>query len=234
MILFRSLLYNLFATVWTAAVGIVGSPSFFISSSLVRAVSQIWATGLLVSLRIICGITYEIKGKLPEYPCIIASKHQSALDTLILLKISKQPAFVVKKELRFLPVVGLYLTFGGMIFVDRGKKYSAMKKVIAAAKTVISRKRQIIIFPEGTRNKIGQKVKYQRGIALLYAEKVAPVVPVRLNTGLVWTRNSFVKRPGRVSIEFMSPMPQDLKSGRFMQELEAVIEGKETSRDSAA
>ena len=224
MILLRSLLYNLFLVFWTVVLAIATSPLLLMPSRAVAVISRMWVAGLLLALRIICGVTYEIKGTVPDYPCIIASKHQSVLDTLIFSKIFKHPAFVLKNELRFLPIIGLYLISVRMIFIDRGKKYSAMKKVLAAAKTEISRKRQIIIFPEGTRVKIGQKAKYQRGIALLYAEKIAPVVPAKLNTGLVWPRNSFIKRPGRVSIEFMTPIPQYMKPSVFMRELEAVIE----------
>lgn len=226
MIIFlRSLLFNLCFYGFTTLISILGLPLLFARNG-VMIIGRLWARGSLFLARMICGITYEIRGRehILSTPCIYASKHQSAWETLIFWIILPAPAFVLKRELLSLPLYGLYLKHMRNIAIDRQAGMEALKAMIAGAREVMSEGRSVIIFPEGTRMKAGVKGTYHPGVAALYSHLKVPVVPVALNSGLYWGRNAFVKRPGTISIVFLPPIAPGLKSRDFMATLEATIE----------
>jgi 1-acyl-sn-glycerol-3-phosphate acyltransferase len=135
------------------------------------------------------------------------------------------PAYVLKRELLYLPLFGLYLLRAGMIPVDRRGRASALKRMLAAAKRRREEGRDLLIFPEGTRVAPGQHQAYQPGVAALYGHLDLPVVPVALNSGLFWGRRSFNKKPGTITLEFLPAIAPGLARKVFMAELETRLEG---------
>ncbi len=123
-----------------------------------------------------------------------------------------------------MPVWGWHARKCGAISVDREGGAGALKQMVRDVEDRLSKDRQVIIFPEGTRAEPGTRHPYQPGIAAVYARTTAPVVPVALNSGLFWGRRSFNKKPGVITIEFLEPMPQGLDRREFMAELENRIE----------
>ena len=155
----------------------------------------------------LCGITIEVRGKEYITPGVIfASKHESAFETYAYTDIIPHSVFVLKKELTYIPLFGWGQALYGMIPVDCGAGARAMKGMLAEAKKRVADGRSIIIFPEGTRCRHGQVKGYKSGIVFLAEGLDMPVVPVALNSDLVWSKGAFLRRPGKVMFEFMPPM----------------------------
>ena len=229
MLLLRSLLFNItgysilgIGCIITSIIGIFSR----------KATVKIWAYGLLplflVALKYVGGITIEVRGKeyIQKGPALYASKHESALETYTLPTIARETAFVLKKELTYIPIFGWAQAFYGMIAVDRSAGGAAMKGMLRLAKKRIEEGRSVSIFPEGTRMKPGTKSTYKSGILFLAQNLDVPVVPVALNTGMFWGKNSFFRYPGKVIVEFLEPMPDNLDKKEYMSLLEERIESK--------
>ena len=172
-------------------------------------------------------IEYEFRGleHLPkDGPFIVASKHQSAWDTLIYNIIILDCAYVVKRELLWFPFFGWFLWRVGMIGIDRKGGASSIKYLISVCKQRLSEGRSIIIFPQGTRTPPGATEPYLPGVSALYSHCNAPVVPAALNSGLFWPRRSFVKRSGKIIVEFLPAIEPGQPRRAFAAELEAAIE----------
>jgi len=179
-------------------------------------------------LKILCGIEIEIRGgeNLPEHGAIFASKHQSAMETYFLVSHIKNPNYILKKELMRVPFFGWAAKAYGCVAVDRSKGMKAMKDMLAQTKASIETGRNFIIFPEGTRTRPGDKTDYKPGITFLYQNIDAPVIPVAINTGLFWAKNSFLRHKGKVVFEFLEPMDPKMNKKEFIKELQARIENK--------
>src|SRR6516164_1096573 len=226
MIWARALIFNVAFFAWTAIAGTVGLPFLIAPRALTMRFGQFWARTVLTLLRVIVGLDHEIRGldRLPRSACIIAMKHQSAWDTLIPLVVLGDPAAVVKRELLLLPFYGWYAARAGSIGIDRKAGARALRRMIAAARPIADEGRPIVIFPEGTRVAPGARLPYQPGVVALYQALALPLVPAAVNSGLFWGRRSFVKRPGRIVLEFLEPIPPGWPRPRLMAELEQRIE----------
>ena len=222
----RALAFNFAFFAWTAILGTVGLPFLFTPRAVTMRFGRFWAASVLALLKLIVGLDHEIRGldRLPRGGCIIAMKHQSAWDTLILPVVLGDPAIVLKRELLWLPFFGWYAARAGSIAIDRKAGAGALRRMLARARPVGVAGRPIVIFPEGTRVAAGERRPYQPGVAALYQALALPLVPVALNSGLYWGRRSFVKRPGRIILEFLDPIPPGRTRPRIMAELERRIE----------
>ena len=226
MTLLRSLLFNLAYFLWSVVMHVVCLPLLLAPAAWVWRAAHLWIGGTLFLLRILCGLGHRERGieNLPKGPAIIAAKHQSAWETLFLSRRLNHPAFVLKRELLMIPLFGWFLRKVGMVAVDRAGKAAALKKMVKDANAAFAEGRQIVIFPEGTRVAPGAHKPYQPGIAALYGQLGVPVVPVALNSGLYWGREAWVKKPGRILIEYLPPIPPGLDRKAFMAELEQRLE----------
>jgi 1-acyl-sn-glycerol-3-phosphate acyltransferase len=191
-----------------------------------RWVARFWMQGLQAVLRLVVGLSYEVRGRnrLPPGPAIIASKHQSAWETLIFHVLVPDLAVGLKYELTRIPIFGWYLMRGGAIRIDRGGAARALRSLVDGARAAAARGVSILIFPEGTRRAPEDPPDYKPGVAAVYTALDLPVVPVALNSGLFWSRRSFMKRPGRITVEFLEPIPPGLDRRSFMAELQRRIE----------
>jgi len=224
----RSVLYNVFYVAFTLACSLLFLPYLVLPVRFPAWALHLWAGGLIWGARLICGIRWRVEGleNLPDGPCIIAAKHQSAWETLFFPMLLGDVVYVLKKELLRIPFVGWYMAKSGMIAVDRTAGASALKIVLREAAKVLEKGRQIVIFPEGTRVAPDADHPYQPGAAALYARfgGTVPVIPVALNTGLFWGRRSFIKRPGDVVVRILPPLPRGLDKKTFTAELRKRIE----------
>jgi len=226
--LIRSTIFNLLFYFWTLLVCVVMLPILFFPPKVVVVAGRIWARGVVFMLRFICGIKMKIEGQenLPEGACIIASKHQSAWETIIFYALCESPAYILKREVNFLPFFGWYSARVKTIAVNRGAGAKAMRDLIKQAKDRLQNGRQIIIFPEGTRIKAGEKGYYKPGVAAIYMQTGSVVVPVALNSGICWGRNSWVKKQGVISLKFLPVIEAGLPKKEFMARLESDIESE--------
>ena len=154
-------------------------------------------------LETICGLRLEYRGveNIPPGAILIAAKHQSFLETFALLKYAPDFAIILKRQLTYVPLFGLYLIVSQQIAIDRAKGRQALQQIAGAAKPVFAAGRQVFIYPEGTRRLPGAPPKYKQGAAALYAETGVACLPVAVNTGLFWRRHGFLRRPGVAVID---------------------------------
>jgi len=223
----RAFAFNLAWVAATLAIGVVGLPLLLAPRRVVMAVGRFWARIVLALLSGIIGMRAEVRGRtnLPAGPCLIAMKHQSMWDTLMLPVVLGDPAVVVKRELLMVPFYGWYAARAGSIFIDRKGGAGVLRRMVAAAKAAATDGRPIVIFPQGTRTAPGDaSAPYQPGVAALYRALGLPLVPAAVNSGLYWGRRSFVKRAGRAVISFLPPIPPGLPRREMMAELESRIE----------
>ncbi|MFC7292074.1 lysophospholipid acyltransferase family protein [Hirschia litorea] len=206
--------------------GVLFIPAFFLPQKAAIFGAKVWALSTRFGLRWICNIKTEIQGmeNMPEGACLIASKHQSTYDILMPFVYAKNPAFVLKRELFFYPFLGWYGWKARMIPIDRGGYVKTLKKMLARAKHEADRGRQVLIFPEGTRQTPGSAPDYKSGVYAMYKELEQPCVPVALLTGHVWPRKSFLKKPGTVVFKILPAIEAGLPRKEFMSRLQAAIE----------
>jgi 1-acyl-sn-glycerol-3-phosphate acyltransferase len=226
MMALRALLFNVGFYLWTLVIGLYGTPLLLGPRRYVMEFGRLWAAGSLGLLAWTVGLRHEIRGveNMPPGAAIIAMKHQSSWDTIILPVLFEHPAIVIKHELAWLPIYGWYAVRAGGIPVDRGAGASALKHMLARARKAVASGRPIAIFPEGTRTAVGVRRPYHPGVAALYTQLGIPLVPVAVNSGLFWGRRSFLKRPGRIILEILPAIPAGLPRRQVMAELEARIE----------
>ena len=222
----RSFFFCVIFYTWTVGILTFFLWTFILPKKTANFVPTLWAKGNLVILRIF-GLKVKIEGRenLPkENGYLVAAKHQSALETTFLHALVPNTIYVLKKSLVFLPLAGFYFIITGCIPIDRSKGTSAMRLMLSVAKQRLKEGFNIIIFPEGTRCKPHTKTKYNPGVAFIYEQCQVPVVPVALNTGFFWPKNSFKKYAGTITVRFLPPIPAGLDKREFLHAMETQIE----------
>ena len=224
----RSLLFYAFYYVQTVPLAIIVGISAVIwgRTRFGWAIALYWIHSNLAALRIIAGIRTDVAGEenIPEGPCIIASKHMSDWDIFAILPGARRPAFVAKKELMDIPFFGQAAMAFDTIRVDRSRGGEAIPLMLKDARGALSRGSRIIIFPEGTRKAPLDPPDYKYGVVRLYEGLNVPVVPVALNSGLFWGRNSLVLWPGTARARFLPAIPPGLPAEEFRTRLVTAIE----------
>lgn len=190
------------------------------------AMAKYWCRSNLTLLRVVAGVKTKVTGaqNIPPGGCIIAAKHQSDWDVFSIFPYTGRPAYIVKKELMRIPFFGWAARSLDCIEVDRKKGAEAIPLMMAQAHAAIDRGCRIVIFPEGTRKAPLAPADYRQGIVRLYMELNVPVVPVGLNSGLFWGRNSLVIWPGTAEARFLEPIPAGLAPDVFLDRLKKAIE----------
>jgi 1-acyl-sn-glycerol-3-phosphate acyltransferase len=192
VLVFRSVLFNVLFYLNLLVQLVAALPTLVMPRWGILAVARFWARTNLWLLRVVCGIKVEFRGlaKIPPGPLLVAAKHQSLWETFALLLILPDPAYIMKRELMWIPFFGWYAWKAGMIPVDRSKGSQALADMNACARAELARNRQIIIFPEGTRRPPGAEPRYKYGVVHLYRETGVTCLPIALNSGLFWPRRS--------------------------------------------
>ncbi len=206
--------------------GVIFLPALFMPQWASVAGARSWAKATRFGLKFFCNIETEIRGleNMPEGAVLVASKHQSTYDILMPFVYAKNPAFVLKRELFFYPILGWYGWRADMIPIDRGGYVKTLKKMLSRAKQESQRGRQILIFPEGTRQKPGATPDYKTGVYAMYKELEQACVPVALNTGTIWPRGSFLRPAGKIVFDILPTIDAGLPRKEFMKQLENAIE----------
>jgi 1-acyl-sn-glycerol-3-phosphate acyltransferase len=177
--------------------------------------------------RYVLGIRTRIEGQVPDQPVIVGAKHQSMFETIDLMVLLGEPAVVLKRELADLPGWGKVARAFGVIPVDRTGGATALRRMLVAAQAARAAGRPILIFPEGTRVPAGEQPPLQPGFAGLYKSLGLPVVPVALDSGRLWPRGGFVKKPGTITFRFGDPIPPGLPRPEIEARVHAAINALE-------
>jgi 1-acyl-sn-glycerol-3-phosphate acyltransferase len=227
MLVLRSLLFNVAFYLNLILWMLVMVPSFFGPRKAFIRVAQAWARSSLWLLRVIAGTKVEFRGRerIPPGGLLVAAKHQSLWETFALLTIFDDPAFILKRELMWIPLFGWYAWKAGMVPINRKAGSTALSEMNARAREEVRHGRQILIFPEGTRRPAGAQPAYKYGVAHLYTSLGVPCLPVALNSGLYWPRRQFIRRPGTIVAEVLDPIEPGMTRDAFFRELQDRVEG---------
>jgi 1-acyl-sn-glycerol-3-phosphate acyltransferase len=177
-----------------------------------------WSAAWMVGLRT------QVRGQVPGGARLIAAKHQSFLDIILIFGALPRPRFVMKKQLKYAPFLGWYALRLGCVPVDRGKGGAAIRDMLARVENGTEKAGQLIIYPQGTRVAPGDHKPYKIGSAVLYGQLGQPCVPVATNVGLFWPKRSLLRKPGVAVVEFLPEIPAGMDGRAFMARLESEIE----------
>jgi 1-acyl-sn-glycerol-3-phosphate acyltransferase len=222
----RSLLFSVVFYVTTALFLVLGSwlllgPRRWAMAGLkAHAIVSVWL------LKVIAGTRLEVRGqeKVPGGAVLVVSKHQSAWDTFGLVPLFRDPAIVLKDELKWIPFYGWFCVKFEHILVKRDKAAKALRAMISDAEVRVAQEREIVIFPEGTRQAPGAPPDYKPGYVALYEALGIPCVPLALNSGVFWPRRQLTRHPGTIVVEFLDPIPPGLPRKEFRAILEERLE----------
>jgi len=225
MLLLTILFYSALA-LWTILMGILSLPFIFFPSKYIRFPAKTWIKGIFILLEYICGVTHEVRGhkNLTNEPLIIVSKHQSAFETFALYYYLESSFFIHKKQLFYIPIFGQYLLKSNMVSIDRAGQAKAMRKMISDVKKKLDHGSTIIIFPEGTRKKPGEKTDYKTGFVGIYNTTKRKLQPVALNSGLSWQKGIKIIKKGHIVIEFLPQIETGINKKEVLKKVEYSIE----------
>jgi len=223
----RSTFYTLLQIIITPLYTLIVLASFPLTPLNRYRITSGWAHIMLYLTRVICGVHYRVLGieNIPKTPSIVLSKHQSAWETLAFQQIFPAQVWVLKKELLHIPFFGWGLAMTSPIAINRSSGRSALKQIVQQGKDRLKQGLWIVIFPEGTRIVPGKKGKYGIGGAWLATHTGVSVVPVAHNAGELWGKNSFIKRPGTITVSIGAPIdPAGMKASELNARVEEWIE----------
>jgi 1-acyl-sn-glycerol-3-phosphate acyltransferase len=221
----RSTFYLLLFSLWTALVAVICTPFLALPRRWTLGMFQVWGQGVVALLALV-GVRVEVRGRehIPAGAALVAPKHQCMLDVFAQFTWLPASAFVMKKELAWIPWFGWYGKKAGAIVIDREGSSKTMRQVIREGTERFSWGAQVVVFPEGHRQPIGAEPNYKPGIAALYRELDVPVYPVATNAGEHWSAKGLRLKPGLIVYEYLEPIPPGLKRAEFMRLLQDRIE----------
>lgn len=224
MSIIRSILFYVTFYFGTSMFFLFFSPVKFFSTKFVIKLSAIWTTSVIILARKILKINYSIIGKenIPESgPFIVASNHQSAWETFFFGSFFPGSVFILKHELKKIPIFSQYFKKLGFIFIKREKKIHSLKNTLSSIRKLLRQNKKIfVIFPEGTRLKPGEKIKLNTGVFAIHKLFKIPILPVRLNSGEMWINKSFLKKDGVIKIKFFPIINNFMNKEEVMKILE--------------
>lgn len=224
MQLLRSLAFNVVMYVWMLVVGLAYLPWAIVSPEGARAGCDAYARSVLWLLARMTGLRTEVRGVPPTGGALVAGKHQSFLDILLIWDSMPRPFFIMKSLLRFAPILGQYALRLGCIPVHRGKRTEAIKRMLAEVRSGKRQNGQLLIYPQGTRVAPGARLPYKVGTFALYEQLGQPCVPVATNVGVFWPKRGALRRAGLGVVEFLEPILPGLGRATFMATMERRIE----------
>lgn len=170
------------------------------------------------------GLKSEVRGTPPTGQVLVAAKHQSFFDIIIIFSALPHGKFIMKKQLLYAPILGQYAYRLGSVPVDRGKRGQAITKMLDDVKRGESLPGQLVIYSQGTRLAPGVKRPYKIGTAVLYEQMGTECYPVSTNAGVFWPRHGLLRKPGTAVVDFLPPIPPGMEKEAFLERLEAEVE----------
>lgn len=220
----RSILFVLQATIMMPVIGLAFAPWAMFSKTGAYAACKSYAAWCMWTARWMIGLRCEVRGTVPTGEVLVAAKHQSFLDIMMIFHALPRAKFIMKREILWTPVIGQYTKRMQMIAVDRGKRGKAIAKMMADVNAGRIEPGQIVIYSQGTRVAPGAHMPYKVGTAVLYGQLNQPCIPVATNAGYFWPRRGIYRRPGLAVVEFLDPIQPGLDKETFMAKLEETVE----------
>lgn len=222
----RSLLFVGQIYLMMPLIGLAFAPWAIFSKTGARVCCKTYSRWVFWTARWMVGIKCEVRGTPPEGEVLIAAKHQSFLDIMMIFTALPTAKFIMKKEILRTPVIGQYAKLLDCVAVDRGKRGAAIEKMVKDVASGAQDAGQLIIYSQGTRVAPGVKADYKVGTGVLYEQLQQTCVPVATNVGVMWPRKGIIRRPGTAVVEFMEPIAPGVERKVFMAELEQRVEAR--------
>lgn len=201
----------------------------FLSAEAAFFIVHLYCRWVIWTARLLVGLKVDFRGTPPEGGVLIAAKHQSFFDIIILCSVLPRPRFIMKRELLYTPFIGQYALRIGCIPVDRGKRGAAIAKMKADVARGADKPGQLIIYPQGTRVPPGEKRPYKVGAGLLYEQLGQTCHLMATNCGAFWPKHGLMRKRGTAVVEFLAPpVEPGLSVSDFMREVESRIETAST------
>ena len=207
-------------------VGLLFAPWALFSRRGAYAACKTYSRYVFWTARWMVGIRCEVRGTPPEGEALIAAKHQSFLDIMMIFTALPAGKFIMKKEILMTPIIGQYARRLNCVAVDRGKRGAAIEKMVADVKAGRTEPGQLIIYSQGTRVPPGIRMPYKVGTGILYEQLAQPCVPVATNVGVLWPKRGILRKPGVAVVEFLPVIEPGLSRNDFMQHLEKSVEAR--------
>ena len=220
----RSLVFIVNIYAMMGIMGIVFFPWALVSRKGALTACHTWCRWVRWTARWMVGIRTEVRGTPPTDEVLIAAKHQSFLDIILIFGSVPAGKFIMKRELMWAPVIGQYALKIGCVPVDRGKRSLAIKKMVRDVAKGRQQPGQLIIYPQGTRIAPGVQAPFKIGSGVLYEELGQDCVPAATNVGLFWPRMGILRKPGLAVVEFLPRIEAGLDKGTFMARLADEVE----------
>jgi 1-acyl-sn-glycerol-3-phosphate acyltransferase len=207
-------------------IGLAFAPWALFSRTGARMCCKTYSRWVFWSARWMVGIRCEVRGTPPQGEALIAAKHQSFLDIMMIFTALPTAKFIMKKEIIYTPVIGQYAKLLGCVAVDRGKRGAAIDKMVRDVAEGHEVAGQLIIYAQGTRVVPGVKAPFKVGTGVLYEQLNQTCVPVATNVGVLWPRKGIMRKPGVAVVEFLDPIAPGMSRQAFMEKLERDVESK--------
>ncbi|MFD1509675.1 lysophospholipid acyltransferase family protein [Lacimonas salitolerans] len=220
----KSLIFLIYIYLAMVVLGLVFLPWAAVQPMGARMACRTYARHTLWLAGWFLGLRHEVRGEVPTDEVLIAAKHQSFMDILIIFLYAPTAKFIMKRELLWTPVIGLFAWRLGCVPVDRGKRGAAIARMIEDVEKGRAQPGQLIIYSQGTRVKPGVRAPYKVGTAVLYQQLGQPCVPAATNAGLFWPRSGVLRKPGLAVVEFLPRIEPGMSRNDFMQHLEIEVE----------
>ncbi|SFE31556.1 lysophospholipid acyltransferase family protein [Roseivivax sediminis] len=220
----RSLVYTVQVYIAMVVWGLLCLPFALASRRAARFACRSYARYAMWSARWMIGLRTEVRGEVPTDEVMVAAKHQSFLDILMIFAVLPEAKFIMKRELLWTPAIGQYAWRIGCVPVDRGKRGQAIGKMLSDVAKGRAYPGQLVIYPQGTRVAPEASLPYKQGTAVLFRELGQDCVPVATNVGLFWPRSGIMKRPGLGVVEFLPRIPADADRATMLARLATEIE----------
>ena len=227
MPLLRSLLFNIFFYTGVIVVFLIALPALILPAKITLIFGKILGHYVVFIVRIFLNSKVEFKG-MENIPTtekyFVASAHQSMFETFALQSVLDYPVFILKKELLKIPLFGLYLKKIKSIEIVRDTTTKENLNFFDKVANIIkNEKRPLLIFPQGTRINVNDKIPFKKGVGRIYEALNISCIPVALNSGKVWPKHGIIKRPGKITVSFLAPIEPGLNRDDFIKNLEKKI-----------
>ncbi len=220
----RSLVFILLMYLMMAILGVLFFPWAVFSRKGAFMACKTYCRWVCWSAAWMVGLRTEIRGTPPTDEVVVAAKHQSFLDIIMIFGSVPAGKFIMKRELMWAPVLGQYALKIGCVPVNRGQRGKAIKKMVADVAKGTQQPGQLIIYSQGTRIAPGVKAPYKVGTGVLYEQLGQDCVPAATNVGVFWPRHGIYRKPGLAVVEFLPRIPAGLDKATFMSKLETEVE----------
>ena len=223
----KNILFTVFFFLGIIFISVLFLPALIMPPKVTLVGGKIMGHWAKYCLRIFLSVQINIVGKeniITNEKFFIACSHQSMFETFVLQTIFNAPVFILKKELLKIPIFGLYLKKIKSIEIARDvTTKDNLNFFVKVAGIIKNENRPLLIFPQGTRVKIGDEVPFKKGVGRIYEALNISCIPIALNSGSVWPKNGNLESNRTLTVSILDPIEPNMNSDEFLDLLQKNI-----------